>query len=95
MMRLIRLSLVVPRETVSKTIISYKEQKRKYLVPAASDKMIFSHALTEPRIGSDAKNIETTAVLDDGGEFYILNFHHMLLGDQRFLSTLMPPWPSN
>jgi alkylation response protein AidB-like acyl-CoA dehydrogenase len=35
--------------------------------------MIFSYALTEPRIGSDVKHIETTAILDDSGEFYILN----------------------
>jgi acyl-CoA dehydrogenase family protein 9 len=50
-----------------------EEQIRKYLGPAASGNMIFSYALTEPRIGSDAKNIETTAVLDDSGEYYILN----------------------
>ena len=50
-----------------------EKQKRKYLIQAASGNMIFSYALTEPRIGSDAKNIETTAVLDDGGEYYILN----------------------
>ena len=48
-------------------------QKQKYLIPAASGDMIFSYALTEPKTGSDAKNIETTAVLDDSGEFYILN----------------------
>ena len=48
-------------------------QKQKYLIPAASGDMIFSYALTEPKKGSDAKNIETTAVLDDSGEFYILN----------------------
>ena len=48
-------------------------QKQKYLIPAASGAMIFSYALTEPKKGSDAKNIETTAVLDDSGEFYILN----------------------
>ncbi len=50
-----------------------EEQKRKYLGQAASGNMIFSYALTEPRIGSDAKNIETTAVLDNSGEYYILN----------------------
>jgi acyl-CoA dehydrogenase family protein 9 len=48
-------------------------QKQKYLTPAASGDMIFSYALTEPRKGSDAKNIETTAILDDNGEFYVLN----------------------
>jgi acyl-CoA dehydrogenase family member 9 len=48
-------------------------QKQKYLVPAASGKMIFSYALTEPRIGSDAQRIETHAVLSDDGTHYILN----------------------
>ena len=50
-----------------------ENQKRKYLVPAASGEMIFSYALTEPKRGSDAKNIETTAVLSEDGEHYILN----------------------
>ena len=50
-----------------------KEQKRKYLVPAASGEMIFAYALTEPKKGSDAQNIETTAVLSEDGQFYILN----------------------
>ena len=49
------------------------EQKRKYLVPAASGEMIFSYALTEPQTGSDAQNIETTAALSEDGQHYILN----------------------
>lgn len=48
-------------------------QKEKYLVPAASGEMIFSYALTEPKIGSDAKHIETTALLSEDGRYYILN----------------------
>ena len=48
-------------------------QKKKYLVPAASGEMIFSYALTEPKIGSDAKHIETWAELSDDGSSYILN----------------------
>ncbi len=48
-------------------------QKEKYLKPAATGEMIFSYALTEPRHGSDAKNIETTAVLSADGRHYILN----------------------
>jgi acyl-CoA dehydrogenase family protein 9 len=47
-------------------------QKRKYLIPAAAGEMIFSYALTEPKTGSDAQNIETTATLSDDGEYYIL-----------------------
>jgi acyl-CoA dehydrogenase family protein 9 len=50
-----------------------EQQKRKYLVPAASGDMIFSYALTEPRTGSDAQNIETTATLSADGRHYILN----------------------
>jgi acyl-CoA dehydrogenase family protein 9 len=48
-------------------------QKKRYLVPAASGEMIFSYALTEPKIGSDAKHIETWAELSDDGSSYILN----------------------
>ena len=48
-------------------------QKKKYLVPAATGEMIFSYALTEPKIGSDAKHIETWAKLSDDGSYYILN----------------------
>ncbi len=50
-----------------------KEQKRKYLVPAAAGEMIFAYALTEAKKGSDAQNIETTAVLSKDDQFYILN----------------------
>ena len=50
-----------------------EDQKRKYLVPAASGDMIFSYALTEPQTGSDAQNIETTATLSEDGRHYILN----------------------
>jgi acyl-CoA dehydrogenase family protein 9 len=50
-----------------------EQQKQKYLHKAASGEMIFSYALTEPKRGSDAKHIETTAMLSDDGEYYILN----------------------
>jgi acyl-CoA dehydrogenase family protein 9 len=50
-----------------------EEQKRKYLPPAASGEMIFSYALTEPKAGSDAKNIETVALLSEDGGHYLLN----------------------
>jgi len=50
-----------------------KAQKEKYLIPAASGDMIFSYALTEPKTGSDAKHIETRAVLSEDGRCYILN----------------------
>ena len=50
-----------------------EEQKRKYLVPAASGDMVFSYALTEPKTGSDARHIETSAALSEDGTHYILN----------------------
>ena len=50
-----------------------EEQKKKYLAPAAAGEMIFAYALTEAKKGSDAQNIETTAVLSEDDQFYILN----------------------
>jgi acyl-CoA dehydrogenase family protein 9 len=50
-----------------------EEQKRRYLPRAASGEMIFSYALTEPKIGSDAKNIETMAIRSTDGSHYVLN----------------------
>ncbi|MGB5991365.1 MAG: acyl-CoA dehydrogenase family protein [Desulfobacterales bacterium] len=50
-----------------------EQQKQKYLPKAASGEMIISYALTEPKRGSDAKHIESTATLSDDGEYYILN----------------------
>ena len=50
-----------------------EHQKQYYLSKAASGEMIFSYALTEPKRGSDAKHIETTATLSDDGQYYILN----------------------
>ncbi len=50
-----------------------QEQKQKYLPGAASGKIIFSYALTEPEIGSDAQNITTTAELSEDGSSYIVN----------------------
>jgi acyl-CoA dehydrogenase family member 9 len=50
-----------------------QEQKQKYLPGAASGKIIFSYALTEPDTGSDAQNITTTAELSEDGSSYILN----------------------
>lgn len=50
-----------------------EEQKQRYLVPAAKGQMIFSYALTEPKIGSDARHIETKAELSEDGTHYVLN----------------------
>ncbi len=50
-----------------------EEQKRAYLTKAASGEMIFAYALTEPRVGSDAQHIETTALLSEEETHYVLN----------------------
>lgn len=48
-----------------------EEQKQKYLLPLAKGEVIGAFGLTEPNAGSDAGNIQTTAVKD--GDNYILN----------------------
>lgn len=48
-----------------------KEQKDKYLKKLICDGVVAAFALTEPNAGSDASNLQTTAVLD--GDDYILN----------------------
>lgn len=48
-----------------------EEQKHKYLVPLATGELLGAFALSEPDAGSDAANLQTTAVKD--GDFYILN----------------------
>jgi alkylation response protein AidB-like acyl-CoA dehydrogenase len=50
-----------------------EEQKHKYLPRLASGEWLGAWGLTEPNTGSDAGNMRTTAVLDESGEFYILN----------------------
>ena len=48
-----------------------EEQKRKYLPALARGEKIAAFALTEPEAGSDAANVQTTAVKD--GDYYVLN----------------------
>lgn len=59
----------------SKGIVLFgnEQQKQRYLPKAASGEMIFCYALTEPQIGSDAKNINTYATLSEDGSYYLLN----------------------
>lgn len=47
------------------------EQKKKYLPPLASGRLISSFCLTEPEAGSDAGSLRTSARRD--GDFYVLN----------------------
>jgi alkylation response protein AidB-like acyl-CoA dehydrogenase len=56
-----------------------EEQKKKYLVPAASGKSVGCYALTEANAGSDAADVRTTAKLD--GDSWIVN------GEKKFISN--------
>jgi alkylation response protein AidB-like acyl-CoA dehydrogenase len=56
-----------------------EEQKKKYLVPAASGKSVGCYALTEANAGSDAADVRTTAKLD--GDSWIIN------GEKKFTSN--------
>ena len=48
-----------------------EEQKKKFLPPLASGRMLGCLGLTEPQAGTDAGNVKTTAVLD--GDAWVLN----------------------
>ena len=50
-----------------------EEQKMKYLPDLLSGRKIGAFGLTEPNAGTDASGQQTTAVLDESGENYILN----------------------
>ena len=50
-----------------------EEQKMKYLPDLCSGKKIGAFGLTEPNAGTDASGQQTTAVLDESGENYVLN----------------------
>ena len=58
------------------------EQKRDFLTPLASGKVIGGYGLTEPNAGSDAGGIRTTATRADGdGSEWVLN------GGKRFITN--------
>ncbi len=50
-----------------------EEQKQKYLVPLAKGEWLGAFGLTEAGAGTDAAGQQTTAVLDESGENYIIN----------------------
>jgi len=60
-------------------IMGNEDQKRKYLPKAASGEWLSAFALTEANAGSDAANMQTTAVQD--GDYYILN------GTKQFITN--------
>jgi len=56
-----------------------EEQKRKYLVPAASGQSVGCYALTEANAGSDPAALRTTAVPD--GDSWVIN------GEKKFITN--------
>ncbi len=58
-----------------------EEQKKKYLPKLGSGEWVGAYCLTEPNSGSDALAAKTTAVLDESGEYYILN------GTKQFITN--------
>ena len=68
-------SLVTVQNMVAQTILKWgsRHQKELWLDKMASGDAIAAFALTEPEVGSDAKNIETTAT--PAGDSYIINGH--------------------
>ncbi|MFV2082745.1 MAG: acyl-CoA dehydrogenase family protein, partial [bacterium] len=65
-----------------------EKQKKKYLTKAATGEMIFAYALTEPATGSDAKNIQTTALLSKDGKHYILNGQKTFITNANYAGGL-------
>ena len=65
-----------------------KKQKKKYLTKAATGEMIFAYALTEPATGSDAKHIQTTALLSEDGKHYILNGQKTFITNANYAGGL-------
>jgi len=50
-----------------------EEQKQRYLPGCVSGEIVTAIAMTEPGTGSDLQGVKTNAVLDESGEYYILN----------------------
>lgn len=63
-------------------------QKERYLPGAARGAPIFAFALTEPRIGSDARNIETHAELSPNGDHYLLNGQKTYITNANYAGAL-------
>ena len=65
-----------------------EDQKKKYLPLAATGDLIFSYALTEPKTGSDAQHIETTATLSEDGTYYTLNGQKTYITNAGFADAM-------
>lgn len=61
-----------------------EEQKMKYLPKLCSGEWMGAFGLTEPNAGTDAQGQQTTAVLDESGENYILNGSKIFITNAGF-----------
>ena len=66
-----------------------EEQKRRYLPKAASGETIYSFALTEPSIGSDARNVRTRAQQSEDGSAYILDGTKTYITNANYAGAFM------
>ena len=66
-----------------------EEQKKKYLPDLCSGKKIGAFGLTEPGAGTDAQGQQTTAVLDESGENYILNGSKIFITNAGFADVFI------
>lgn len=75
------LSLVTVQSMAIQTLVKWgsTQQKEKWLPKLATGETIAAFGLTEPSIGSDARNIESSAVRSDDGN-YVIN------GKKRWIS---------
>ena len=67
----------------SKAIVLHgnDQQKERYLPPLARGDFLAAYALTEPDVGSDAQNIQTTAMLSKDGTYWRLNGRKIWIGN--------------
>ena len=67
----------------SKAIVLHgnEMQKERYLPPLARGEFLAAYALTEPEVGSDAQNIQTTARLSKDGSTWTLNGRKIWIGN--------------
>ncbi|HSU65280.1 MAG TPA: acyl-CoA dehydrogenase family protein, partial [Tepidisphaeraceae bacterium] len=62
-------------------LMGTEEQKRQFLPDLASGKKLAAFCLSEPEVGSDAANVQTTAVPSSDGTHWILN------GEKRYATN--------
>lgn len=66
-----------------------EEQKQKYLPKLCSGEWIGAFGLTEPGAGTDAQGQQTTAVLDESGENWVLNGSKIFITNAGFANVFV------